>query len=145
MSQALVTLALVVLNNMARPMRFDALWVSENTKVNVWLPPLLPLGDTESAEGCGGGMTTVQAPRDTHPLLAPASAAYRYTVLPPPKPDWNVSDTLTARVLPDSPTELPAPFAMHWLFCWLPPPKVTVCDPLTGSSLARLNTFARRS
>src|ERR1019366_9792216 len=117
MSQALVTVALVVLKSMAMPIKLVAFWLSENTKVKVWLPPLLPLGDTESAEGCGGGMTTVQAPRDTHPLLAPASAAYRYTVLPPPKPDWNVSETLRVSVLPDRLTELPAPFTMHWLFC----------------------------
>ena len=71
-----MTFALVVLNSMAMPIKLVAFWLSEKTKVKVWLPPLEPLGETESAEGCGGGMTTVQAPRATHPVFAPASAAY---------------------------------------------------------------------
>ena len=89
----------------------------------------------------GGGMITVQAPRATHPVLAPASAAYKYTVFVPPKPGWKIRETFRVSVLPDKLTELPEPFTMHWLFCWLPPPKVTTCDPVVGSSLAKLNTF----
>jgi hypothetical protein len=77
MSQAFVTVALVVLNNIARPIRFAAFCVSENTNVKVWAAPLPPLGDTVSAEGTGGGITAVHDPRETHPVFAPASAAYR--------------------------------------------------------------------
>jgi hypothetical protein len=54
MSQALATLASVALNIMDMEIRLAALCESENTKVKVWLPPLEPLGETESAEGtCG--------------------------------------------------------------------------------------------
>src|ERR1019366_108628 len=125
MSQALVTVALVVLKSMAMPIRLVAFCESENTKVKVWLPPLEPLGDTESAEGCGGGMTTVQAPRAIQPVLAPASAAYKYVVFTPANPGRNVSERLRVKVLPARLTELPAPLTIHSLFCWLPPPKVT--------------------
>jgi hypothetical protein len=75
MSQALVTVALVVLNNIASPIRFAAFCVSENTNVKVWLEPLPPFGDTVSAEGTGVGITAVHVPRATHPVFAPASAA----------------------------------------------------------------------
>src|ERR1700681_2876433 len=75
MSQALVNVALVVLNSIASPIRFAAFCVSENTNVKVWAAPLLPLGDTVSAEGTGGGITAVHVPRATHPVFAPASAA----------------------------------------------------------------------
>ena len=42
--------------------RFEALCVSEKTNVKIWLAPLLALGDTESAEGMGGGTVTRPGP-----------------------------------------------------------------------------------
>src|SRR5258708_32445128 len=122
MSQALATLALVALNIMDMETRVAALCESENTKVKVWLAPLEPLGETEMAEGCGGGTTTVQAPRATHPVLAPASDAYKYVVLAPVNPGRKVSERFRVKVLPARLTELPAPVTTHSLFCWLPPP-----------------------
>src|SRR4029079_14062269 len=100
MSQELATLALVVLKSMAMPIRLVAFWLSEKTKVKVWPPPLDPLGDTESAEGCGGGVTTGHAPRATHPVLAPASAAYKYVVFEPANPGRKVREILRVKVLP---------------------------------------------
>ena len=40
-----------VLKSIAIPVIFSGFCVSEKTKVNVWLEPMLPLGDTELAEG----------------------------------------------------------------------------------------------
>jgi len=60
-----------------------ALWVSLTTKVNVWPPPVAPLGDIEPIEGCGGGTLTVQEPRNTKLVVEFASAAYRKTLLLP--------------------------------------------------------------
>src|SRR5579863_610959 len=123
------------------PVRLLAFCVSEKTNVNAWLMPRPELGDTESTEGWGGGMVTVQVPREIHPVLAPASAAYRYVVLPPPKPGWNASDTVKVSVLPEMLVDVPTPFTMHWLFCWLPPPGTTVTEPLDGTSSASEITF----
>ena len=66
-----------MLNNIARAVRFEELCESEKTNEKVWLAPVLALGDTESAEGVAGGMTTVQAPFARNPVLVTASAAYK--------------------------------------------------------------------
>src|SRR4051812_43219214 len=70
-----LTLPSVELKSIAMPVRLRAFCVSEKTKENVWLAPMLLLGDTESADGWGGGMVAVQVPRATHPVLVTESAA----------------------------------------------------------------------
>src|SRR5574341_1894695 len=124
---------------MAMPVRFMELCVSEKTKVKVWPAPMLALGETESAEGIGAGMVTFQVPLATKPVLVAASAAYRYTVLLPGKLGWKLRETVSVRLVPASEAELPAPLSVHWLFCWLPPPGITVTPPVEALSLASVN------
>jgi hypothetical protein len=100
-------------NSIAIPVRLLAFWVSEKTNVKVWPAPKPEFGATESTDGWGGGIVTVQVPREIHPVLAPASAAYRYVVLSPPKPGWNVSDTVRVSEFPEVLFDVPTPFTTH--------------------------------
>src|ERR1022692_1435903 len=62
----------------------------------------------------------------------------------PAKAGWKVSARFKVRVLPEAETLDPAPFSVHWLFCWLPLPGVMPEPGWTPASVSSHKVFRAR-
>src|ERR1035437_1502975 len=67
-----------------------------------------------------------------------------YTFFTPAKPALKLSDKFNVSTVPAIETLDPAPFSVHWLFCWLPLPGAIVPVGAVAASVNSTSVFAAR-
>ena len=117
---------------------------SLKAKANVWVRPLPEAGVTETAAGGPLAAGMVQAPRCCQPVEPDALAAWRYKFFAPANDGWKANERFRVRTVPEEVTPEPAPFNVHWLFCWLPLPGVMAPEGAAPASVASARVLAAR-